>query len=397
MTFNVSQVVSYVNQIIKSDFLLQDLEVEGEVSGFRLIGTNIFFDLKDNMSIISCYYPVSQLKNEFKFEDGKKIIVKGQVRVFSRNSKLQLYVSDVKEIGLGALFENFLILKNKLENEGLFDRKYKKEITKFPSKIGLVTSLEGAAINDYLISLNKKYRGIDIYLCKIRVQGKSACSDIINALNILDEKNLDYIVITRGGGSLEDLNIFNDENLVRQIFKTKTPIVSAIGHEENISLTDLVADITKLTPTDAGLSTTADFNEILIHINRQFEHNKKIIFKNLENKKLGLINIYNKILLYNPKNKIIDFKKDTQIVNNKIFNSLKNKINKSRKQLSDIYNILNKNNYMDMFDKGFAFITLDENKIRDIKDININDVINVVLKNGSFRARIIEKERKSGL
>lgn len=397
MTFNVSQVVSYVNQIIKSDFLLKDLEVEGEVSGFRLIGTNIFFDLKDNMSIISCYYPVSQLKNEFKFEDGKKIIVKGQVRVFSRNSKLQLYVSDVKEIGLGALFENFLILKNKLENEGLFDRKYKKEITKFPSKIGLVTSLEGAAINDYLISLNKKYRGIDIYLCKIRVQGKSACSDIINALNILDEKNLDYIVITRGGGSLEDLNIFNDENLVRQIFKTKTPIVSAIGHEENISLTDLVADITKLTPTDAGLSTTADINEILIHINRQFEHNKKIIFKNLENKKLELMNIYNKILLYNPKNKIIDFKKDTQIVNNKIFNSLKNKINKSRKQLSDIYNILNKNNYMDMFDKGFAFITLDENKIRDIKDININDVINVVLKNGSFRARIIEKERKSGL
>lgn len=195
-----------------------------------------------------------------------------------------MYVSDVKEIGLGALFENFLILKNKLENEGLFDRKYKKEITKFPSKIGLVTSLEGAAINDYLISLNKKYRGIDIYLCKIRVQGKSACSDIINALNILEEKNLDYIVITRGGGSLEDLNIFNDENLVRQIFKTKTPIVSAIGHEENISLTDLVADITKLTPTDAGLSTTADFNEILIHINRQFEHNKKIIFKNLENK-----------------------------------------------------------------------------------------------------------------
>lgn len=326
MTFNVSQVVSYVNQIIKSDFLLQELEVEGEVSGFRLVGANIFFDLKDNMSIISCYYPVSQLKNEFKFEDGKKIIVKGQVRVFSRNSKLQLYVSDVKEIGLGALFENFLILKNKLENEGLFDRKYKKEITKFPSKIGLVTSLEGAAINDYLISLNKKYRGIDIYLCKIRVQGKSACSDIINALNILEEKNLDYIVITRGGGSLEDLNIFNDENLVRQIFKTKTPIVSAIGHEENISLTDLVADITKLTPTDAGLSTTADFNEILIHINRQFEHNKKIIFKNLENKKLGLINIYNKILLYNPKNKIIDLKKDTQIVNNKIFNSLKIKL-----------------------------------------------------------------------
>lgn len=172
----------------------------------------------------------------------------------------------------------------------------------------MVTSLEGAAINDYLISLNKKYRGIDIYLCKIRVQGKSACSDIITALNILEEKNLDYIVITRGGGSLEDLNIFNDENLVRQIFKTKTPIVSAIGHEENISLTDLVADITKLTPTDAGLSTTADFNEILIHINRQFEHNKKIIFKNLENK-LGLINIYNKILLYNPKNKIIDLKK----------------------------------------------------------------------------------------
>lgn len=327
----------------------------------------------------------------------KKLLLRGKLGYFSRNSKLQLYVSDVKEIGLGALFENFLILKNKLENEGLFDRKYKKEITKFPSKIGLVTSLEGAAINDYLISLNKKYRGIDIYLCKIRVQGKSACSDIIIALNILEEKNLDYIVITRGGGSLEDLNIFNDENLVRQIFKTKTPIVSAIGHEENISLTDLVADITKLTPTDAGLSTTADFNEILIHINRQFEHNKKIIFKNLENKKLGLINIYNKILLYNPKNKIIDLKKDTQIVNNKIFNSLKNKINKSRRQLSNIYNILNKNNYMDMFDKGFAFITLDENIIRDIKDINLNDEINVVLKNGSFRARIIEKGGKSGL
>ena len=253
--FTVSEFLALTNQTL--DYALPFVEVEGEVSSFKVSkGKWVFFDLKDADSTLSCFMTVYNLRQPI--EDGMKIVVSGAPKV-TNFGKFSFTVSNLKPIGKGSIKKSFDLLKEKLEKEGLFAPEKKRKIPKNPAKIGVISSVTAAGYKDFLKILDARWGGIEILVANTGVQGLKAANEIIRALQFLNEQSdLDAIVIIRGGGSKDDLALFNDELLVREIARSKTPVLTGIGHEVDTSLSDLAADIRASTPSNAAELLTSD-------------------------------------------------------------------------------------------------------------------------------------------
>ncbi|MCD1147148.1 exodeoxyribonuclease VII large subunit [Peptoniphilus sp. KCTC 25270] len=251
----VSELNQYINKILKMDYLLQAVIVEGEISQAKKYPSgHLYLTLKDEESQISgIMYKWNCESLDFEPKQGMSVLIKGQIQCYTQGGKLQLVISEMTVAGEGILHLRFLELKKKLEKEGLFDLEKKKEIPKYPQKIGVVTSLEAAALADFLRIANRRNPMVDLLISPSLVQGETAHIHLIQALKKLDvREDIDLIVITRGGGSLEDLWAFNEEELVRAISTLSHPVVSAVGHEVDFTLTDFVADLRASTPSAAA-------------------------------------------------------------------------------------------------------------------------------------------------
>lgn len=265
----VSQVINYIKKSLSMDYFLNSLEVEGEISNFvKHKNGNIYFSLKDEVSKIDALIPIIEAQQvSYDFKDGDKVIVKGAVSIFERDSGIRLMVNSIKLKGLGELSAEFLRLKEKLNEEGLFLEKYKKNINIMPKKIGIITSPSGAAIHDTLSILKRRNKTVDIFIYPALVQGDKASLDLIEGIKFLDNLSLDTIIITRGGGAQEDLSAFNNEDLARTIFKAKTPIISAVGHEIDFTICDFVSDLRAPTPSAAAELVSVDIKDLLLNLN----------------------------------------------------------------------------------------------------------------------------------
>lgn len=252
--------VSEVNATIKAcadSPIFKGLEVFGEISGFKFSGPHAYFTLKDKESQLSCvcFYAAKT----YNPKDGESVICKGSVDYYVKGGRLSLQVSSIQPVGKGLLFLEFERLKAKLLEEGLFDAAHKKPIPKFTKRVLVVTSKTGAVIRDIVTTVRRKNPIIDIVVKDVRVQGEGAGKEIAKVLERVDNLGYDVIIIARGGGSLEDLAPFYDEQLVRTVYKMKTPVVSAVGHETDFSLCDFVADARAATPTAAGELVAYDY------------------------------------------------------------------------------------------------------------------------------------------
>lgn len=321
--FNVSELNSYIKKLISIDYILRDINITGEVTNLNVHSNgNIYFSLKDKYARIDAM--ASRDDVNIQLFDGAKVMAKGTVTYYDRSGKIFLYVSEIELDGRGNLYQKYLELKEKLSKEGLFDPSHKKKIKRNPSSIGLITSTSGAAIKDVINLFRKRNKSSDIYVFPSLVQGESASENLIRGIKYFNEKEkVDTIIIARGGGSFEDLFVFNDENLAREIFASKIPIISAVGHEVDFTICDFVADLRAATPTNAAELSTISEDEL-----KDYFLKKKVELNNLIEKRLNLshfklLSIYKNISLKNQFYKINSMTRDLLYRETLLNNSMK--------------------------------------------------------------------------
>ena len=261
----VTEVTARVKSLLQDDPILSDLKVEGEISNFHHHRSgHMYFSLKEDDSKLNCVmFQGNNQKLDFSPEDGQVVLARGYLDVYVPRGEYQLYVTEMEQEGEGALYQKFLKLKEKLKEEGLFDQERKQELPFLPAKIGLVTSPTGAAIRDIISVLKRRYAGVSVLLAPSRVQGEEAEEELIRSLEYLeDREDIDLIIISRGGGSLEDLWPFNSEKLARKIAASDIPIISGVGHETDFTIADFVADLRAPTPSAAAELAVKDFTRL---------------------------------------------------------------------------------------------------------------------------------------
>ncbi len=252
--YTVAQVNGYIGGLLSQDLTLRNLSVSGELSGVKYhAGGHLYFSLKDESGVISCIMFASDLAQvSVRLRDGMKVVVTGAVRVYLRGGSYQLYARRIELDGVGQLYEQLQQLREKLGREGLFDEARKRPIPAYAFEIGVVTSESGAVIRDIVRTANRRNPFVQITLCPALVQGEGAAASICRGIRRLDRMGLDVIIVGRGGGSIEDLWAFNEEPVVRAIAACQTPVISAVGHETDVTLSDLAADLRASTPTAAA-------------------------------------------------------------------------------------------------------------------------------------------------
>ena len=273
---SVSEFIEQVNGIIAGEFV-----VEGEVSQYKISqGKWIFFDLKDDKAVVNCFATVFNLTQPL--EDGMKIRVLGYPKIHDRSGRFSITVQKVELVGEGSLKKAYLLLKKKLEDEGLFNTERKRELPELPAKIGVIASRDSAAFGDFVRILNNRWSGVEINLYNVAVQGEQAVGEITEAFNYFNthDTECDVLVLIRGGGSLEDLAAFNNELVVRAVYGSKIPVVCGVGHERDESLADFAADRRASTPSNAAEIVVPDKEDFISGLDYSLEH----IFGSMQNK-----------------------------------------------------------------------------------------------------------------
>lgn len=407
--------VTTLNKYLKNKFdtdpNIQTLFLKGEISNFKgHTRGHLYFTLKDEGSRINAVmFSSSASKLNFVPKDGMKVLVVGRVSIYEPNGGYQIYINEMQEDGVGNLYLKFEELKKKLSAEGLFDPVYKKEIPKFPTKIGIVTAPTGAAIRDILSTIKRRFPSVETILFPALVQGELAANDIVEQIRRADDYNLDVLIVGRGGGSIEDLWSFNEEIVARAIFAAHTPIISAVGHEIDFTISDFVADLRAPTPTGAAEMAVPNIvdvrnflNQLDIRLNKDIQNlieinNKKLdTFKknyvltnplaSFEIKEQRLDNMFND--LNNKIKHILDIrvKKLDNIKSNYTLNNPDTLIYQFNNSYEMLLNKLNLLNPLSVLSKGYSVVSKDGKAIKDIKELKVNDKINIKLHKGTINA-----------
>lgn len=393
---SVSELNNYIKLIIDNDPILNAIRVEGEISNFKLHSSgHAYFSIKDETSKVNCVMFSNNFnKIDFIPKDGNFVEIFGRISVYEKNGTYQIYVQKMENSGLGILYKNFLKIKEKLEKEGLFSEEHKKLIVDFPNKIAVITSATGAAIHDILSVLKRRNPFLEVIIIPSAVQGDYTVSEVLYAfdkLSLMD--SIDAIILTRGGGSYDELFNFNDEAIARKIFECNVPVISAIGHEVDFTISDYVADLRAPTPSSAAELVTKDVYESV-------KNNKAKIYK-ME------VQITNKIIDYKRKFKEFDSKKvlfhiekkilDFDYMYDKLKVKLQNEILGKLENYANALNLqiekINGNNPLNILERGYSRLTdetgkrvfsakkvfEDQNIVNELKDGTIFSTVRKVV------------------
>lgn len=390
-SLSVKQFNQYIKTSFKHDPLFQNISIKGEIANYKISHNHIYFSLKEDNEIIDCVIYYYEDKNFGDYNNGDEVIVDGNLIYNSFFSKISISVNNIEKKGLSEEFLKFLKTKEEFIKKGYFDESIKKTICDYPKNIGLITSDKSAAIVDFLSVINKEISDINIYLYPVKVQGLSAKNEIINAINILDEKKLDAIVITRGGGSKEDLKVFNEKDLVEKIYQAKSPIISAIGHKIDLSLTDLASDLSLQTPTEAGSYLVRNYKKIRDDINKIFIDIKKTFDRNIEIKELKLKNLKEKLRSYSLDKLLEEKSKNLDDIFDKIKYNIKESIGEKDKEISILkYRLDSLKSILDVRKKSIFVKDLKGDFIYSKHSIKNKDKISIIFSDGEVKAEIYD-------
>ena len=387
---DISEANSYIKRILTNDPILYNLRVKGEISNFKIHSSgNVYLSLKDEKSKLNCIIFRSNYDKSLNLDNGVKIIASGYISVYERDGAYQLYINEVEIEGIGNLYIEFNKLKEKLKKEGLFDTKYKKEIPKMPKAIGIVTSPTGAVIKDIINVTKRRFPKVDIKLYPVNVQGERSAVDICEGIEFFNKmENVDTIIVGRGGGSLEELWSFNEEIVAREVFKSKIPIISAVGHETDFTICDFVSDMRAPTPSAAAEIATPDLSQIYYRLdnirnrmNRSL--NNQVI---LDNEKL--VNTFDKINNYMKNYIIRDKVIQIDQIYDKINFRLEQNLETSKEKLSKKAAILHNLSPLATISRGYSIVEKNNQVINSIEEVDINEDINITLKDGSLECNI---------
>lgn len=305
--YSVSRINSYISNMFAHDYLLKNIQIKGELSNVKLHSSgHIYFTLKDEGSAIAGVMFRSNRVHGLDFtpENGQSVIVSGNVSVYERDGRYQVYAAVMQLDGRGNLYEEYERLKQKLFEEGLFDFEHKKDIPKFPKKVGIVTASTGAAIRDIVNIAKRRNPYVQLYLYPAKVQGDGAAATIVKGIQVLDAMDMDTIIVGRGGGSIEDLWPFNEEIVARAIYEAKTPIISGTGHEIDNTIADYAADLRAPTPSAACELAIPDIMERIAQLNNYEDMLKRCMRGRLNNAVNRADIIETKLLAVSPVTKL---------------------------------------------------------------------------------------------
>lgn len=414
----VTQINKYIKYKFDNDENLNLVYLKGEISNFKNHSTgHLYFTIKDESSrILAVMFRNNALKLKFTPVDGSKVLVIGRIGVYEANGNYQIYVEEMMEDGIGNLALEFEKLKKKLSQKGYFNEEYKKPIPKFPKRIGIITATTGAAIRDIITTINRRYRNVELYIFPCLVQGVGAKEDIVRNINIANTFPLDVLIVGRGGGSIEDLWAFNEEIVADAIFKSKIPIISAVGHEIDFTISDFVADLRAPTPTAAAELAVPNTIDLINYINQlSIRRNKSII--NIINKKYEkLESLKDSYILKNPQSiyevkaqKVDNLIEKAILLITKSLTDNKNRLNTLDKEVkTDMTKVLDKktNRYLNILSKletlnpiltikrGYTITKHNDKSINSIKDINKKDYIKTEVCDGIITSQVIDMEEK---
>ncbi len=390
-TLTVSELNNYIAKILNSNPLLHNFFVSGEVFNLKetLYGYT-FFSIKDENSKINC---VMFTEDKINLYEGNHIIVEGKLNIYEKNGTYSVIAKKITSIGYGQAYLAFEKTKQKLQIQGYFDSENKKDIPRYPLNIGIITSSKGAAIQDILKLLEKRFPLTNVNIYNSKMQGIDAIKQIIIGIELFSSiQEMDLIILTRGGGSYDELSIFNNENIADAIFNSTKPIISAIGHEVDFFISDFVADARASTPSACIENYFPDI-EI---ISRDLQNSKKqlnnLMNKKIEKANIDLANISTKLNNKNIFYKFLEQKAILDSCKSKLFDKMEKIIIKNKNLLINDSNLLNSLNPLNIIQKGYVVMNNTEGIITSINQVNINDEMDITLKDGYIRAKIINKK-----
>ncbi len=387
--YSVQQINSYIKRLFEDDFILKNVYVKGEISNCKYhYSGHIYFSLKDaSGTIAAVMFASSAASLRFRLEDGMQVVVYGNVSVYERDGRYQLYARRIENEGLGELYRKYEELRLRLEESGMFDACYKKAIPRFSMKIGVVTAETGAVIRDIYNVASRRNPYCQIYLYPAQVQGQGASRTICEGIRALDEMNLDAIIVGRGGGSIEDLWAFNEENVARAIFDAKTPIISAVGHETDTTIADWAADLRAPTPSAAAELAVFDYQRFSDDLNNyiysmQYALSNKIrhYSAKTENYKLRLDKL-------SPQNQIIQKQQYLADLVSSMDEILKGRLSDRRERLITLTERLEGLSPLKRLSEGYSFVTdPDGRAIKSVKQVKPGDELEINVSDGIISA-----------
>ncbi len=438
--FTVTELTEILKETISKKFPSL-IKITGEITNWTLSSSgHIYFSLKDENSIIkSIIWRTTNIKKDFK--DGDKVVATGYLTIYEKQGTYQIIITEMKISGIGELYEKFLKLKEKLEKEGLFDKERKKKLPEYPLSIGIITSETGSVIHDIENILKRRAPYLKKYLFPALVQGEGSEKSIINGLKYFNKKNnVDVIIIARGGGSFEDLFVFNDETLAREIAKSKIPVISAVGHETDFTICDFVSDLRAPTPSAAAEIVVKNIVDIFDFLSRSKKELKKELKNKIDQMKKDFLNLKknffisslaplnkkkekigflleemensverkikiiknrkeylkNEILKSSPMLKILEKAKFVGMIKNDLNNVIKTRFERIKKETEILRSNLINLNPKEILKRGYSItLTEDGQMVKSVKDLTIDTNINVMIYDGNIKANVksIEEEK----
>lgn len=390
---SVRQLNFYVKSLLEGDSRLNAVMVSGEVSNFKnhYSSGHLYFTLKDNDAAIRCVMFKGYAQYvKFDVKDGMQVILKGRVSLYEKDGQYQFYAEEMHEAGLGDITLRFNQVKEKLESEGLFDTASKRALPKFPKNIAVVTSQTGAAVKDILNILSRRWPLARVILCPVSVQGENAVPEMCAALDKIYSLSVcDVIIIGRGGGSIEDLWAFNEEKLARKIYESPIPVISAVGHETDFTISDFVSDLRAPTPSAAAELCVPDINELLALLDRYQTYLKTYLTAKLNLSKAKFEKICQSPFFKNPLDALVSKQFETLDLlfdklcadEHKILTTLNNKFEQSVLKIDSL-------SPLKTLSRGFTHVTKNATAITTVNQLNIGDDLNLKFADGTADCKI---------
>lgn len=389
--YSVGQVNTYIKNMFTQDFLLNKIYIKGEVSNCKYhTSGHIYFSLKDETGAMACVMFAGARKGlAFQMKNGDKVIVGGSVDVYERDGKYQLYAKEITLEGAGLLYERYLALKRELEEMGMFAQDYKQPIPKHIRTLGVVTAPTGAAVQDIRNVAGRRNPYVQIILYPALVQGDGAKESIVKGIRMLDDYGVDVMIVGRGGGSIEDLWAFNEEEVARAIFNCKTPVISAVGHETDTTIADYVADLRAPTPSAAAELAVGDVRMLL----KTFEDYREKLSRSVENKVLLLrqhLYLYqNKLRFLSPENQIREKRRHLMDLEDKMEAAMKNQIYMARRSLDIYIERMKGLSPLEKLNQGFSYVEdAGHHAVTSIEQVKGGDTLYIQVSDGCISADV---------
>lgn len=393
--YSVSQVNSYIKNMFAQDFALSRISVRGEVSNCKYhTSGHIYFTLKDKTGTLAAVMFAGQRRGlSFQLQEGQQVVVTGTVDVYERDGKYQLYARKIELDGQGDLFLRFQKLRDQLEEMGMFAPEYKQPIPRYARTVGVVTASTGAAIRDIMNITARRNPYVQLILYPALVQGTGAAASIVRGIQALDEMGLDVLIVGRGGGSIEDLWAFNEEPVARAIFNCRTPVISAVGHETDVTIADYVADLRAPTPSAAAELAVFDyrqFEEQLLAYNAAL---RRAMGRQVERRRFQADQYRLRLQLHDPMSTLRQQRQRLADLQDQMEEAMKRKLTMAKHRLALAGGRLHGLSPLEKISRGFGFLT-DENsrRIEHAADVNPGDLITIRITDGRLKARVTERE-----